>query len=69
MSFLALAASTTSKVPFYILGGLLVVWAISLAAYGLSRPDFPSSAGAQRGVIAVTLVFVVLAVGSAIATA
>jgi hypothetical protein len=65
MSVLLVAASEPSKVPFFILGGLLVVW----AAIGLSRPEFPNSAGGQRGVIAVSLVLIVLAIGAAIATA
>ncbi|MGA2011910.1 MAG: hypothetical protein ABSH51_15500 [Solirubrobacteraceae bacterium] len=69
MSVLLVAASEPSKVPFFILGGLLVVWAVALAAIGLSRPEFPNSAGGQRGVIAVSLVLIVLAIGAAIATA
>jgi len=68
-SLLLLAAGETSKVPFYILGAVLVLWAVILAAIGLNRPDFPGNARGQRGVIALTLVFVVLAIGAAIATA
>jgi hypothetical protein len=63
-----LAASAPSKVPFYIAGLLLALWAVVLAGYGLSRPNFPSSVGGQRGVIAITLVLMVLAVGTAIGT-
>jgi hypothetical protein len=62
-------AAETSKVPFYILGGVLALWAVLLAGIGLNRPDFPFSVRGQRGVIAITLVFVVLAIGGAIATA
>ena len=68
-SLLLLAADTTSKVPFYILGAVLVVWAVILAGIGLSRPSFPGSARGERGVIALTAVFVVLALGAAILTA
>ena len=38
---LLIAAGEPSKVPFYIAGGLLVMWALSLAAVGLTRPAFP----------------------------
>ena len=41
MLTLILAASEPSKVPFYIAGGLLVVWALALAGAGLTRPAFP----------------------------
>ena len=67
-ALLLLAADTTSKVPFYILGGVLALWAVILAAIGLNRPGFPSGRG-ERGVIGLTLVLVVLAIGAAIATA
>jgi hypothetical protein len=67
-SLLLLAASESSKTPFYILGAVLVVWAVVLAGIGLNRPDFPGSARGQRGVISVTVVLVVLAIGAAILT-
>ena len=54
MSLLLLSAAATSKVPFYILGGLLVAWALVLAGIGLSRPDFPYNDRGARGVMAVT---------------
>jgi hypothetical protein len=69
MPVLLLAAAAPSKVPFFILGGLLVVWAVALAALGLSRPGFPASAGGGRAVMAISFVMIVLAIGSAIATA
>ena len=68
MSTLLLAADTTSKVPFYILGGALALWAVILAGIGLSRPEFPGGAGGERGVIGLTVVMVVLAIGAAIVT-
>lgn len=67
-SLLLLAADTTSKVPFYILGAALALWAVILAGIGLSRPSFPGGAQGQRGVIALTAVLVVLAIGAAILT-
>jgi hypothetical protein len=69
MRELLLGAAEPSKVPFYILGALLVVWAVVLAGVGLSRPDFPYSARGARGVIGLSLVMIVLAIGAAIATA
>jgi len=68
MTLLLPFAAETSKVPFFICGGLLALWAVVLAYIGLQRPDFPGSVRGQRGVIAITLVFVVLAIGTAIAT-
>jgi hypothetical protein len=67
-AFLVLAAET-SKTSFYILGGVLALWAVILAGLGLSRPDFPGSDGGARGVIGLTLVMVILAIGAAILTA
>jgi hypothetical protein len=68
MSLLLLAASEPSKVPFFICGGALAVWAVVLAGIGLSRPEFPNNAGGQRGVIAISFVLIVVAISSAILT-
>ena len=62
------AASAPSKVPVFISGGALAVYAVILSTIGIQRPDFPSNARGQRGVIALTAVFAVLAVGAAILT-
>ncbi|MGH2895814.1 MAG: hypothetical protein ACRDPM_21445 [Solirubrobacteraceae bacterium] len=62
------AADEPSKTPFLILGGVLAVYAVILATLGIQRPDFPSNMGGQRGVIALTAVIVVLALGAAIIT-
>jgi hypothetical protein len=67
-SLLLLAADETSKVPFYILGAVLVVWALILALIGLNRPEFPGNKQGERGVIALTLVLAILAIGAAILT-
>ena len=58
-----------SKLPFYVLGGLAACWAIVLFAIGMRSPSFPGSAGAQRGVITVSVVLVVAAMASAVLTA
>ena len=55
------------KAPFYIAGILLAAWAVVLSAYGLSKPDFPS-AGAARGVYAITTVLVGAALVTAVIT-
>jgi hypothetical protein len=63
-----LAAATVSKVPFYIAGGVLALWAVVLATIGLNRPDFPYSIRGQRGVITISLVLVVVAIAMAVHT-
>jgi hypothetical protein len=62
------AADEPSKAPFLIIGGALALYAVILATLGIQRPDFPSNMGGQRGVIALTAVIVVLAIGAAILT-
>jgi len=62
-------AAEKSKVPFYIAGGVLVVWALTLSlGIGMRRPDFPSSLAGQRAIMAVTAVLVVGAVSTAVLT-
>ena len=63
-----LITAATSKVPFYILGAVLVVWAVALAGIGLQRPDFPYDMRGQRAVIGLTVVLIALAIGAAIVT-
>jgi hypothetical protein len=68
VSVLHLAASESSKVPFYIAGLLLAAWAVVLSVAGLRRPSFPGNERGQRGVIAISLVLMLLAVAMAIVT-
>jgi hypothetical protein len=68
VSALLLAASGTSKVPFFLAGGALAAWAVILAAIGLNRPDFPGDRRGQRTVIGITLTLMVIAIAMAIAT-
>jgi hypothetical protein len=65
---LLLAAGEPSKVPFYIAGGLLVVWALALAGVGLTRPAFPNNERGARGVMLVTAVLMVLTMAIAVIT-
>ncbi|MGZ4165248.1 MAG: hypothetical protein ACXVR1_08485 [Solirubrobacteraceae bacterium] len=68
MSPLLITAAETSKTPFFLIGGALAVYAVILATIGIQRPGFPFNARGQRGVIVVTAVMVVLAIGAAILT-
>ena len=67
LNLLAVAADT-SKVPFYIGGLLLAVWAVVLSAVGLTRPEFPYDARGQRAVMVISLVLMVVALATAILT-
>jgi uncharacterized membrane protein YuzA (DUF378 family) len=62
------AEEETSKTAFYILGGVAAVWAIVLFAVGMRSTSFPGSAGAQRGVIAISVLVVIGAMASAVLT-
>jgi plastocyanin len=58
-----------SKVPFYIAGGILVVWAMTLSLLlGLRKPDFPGNLVGQRVVGAISAVLVLAAVSTAVIT-
>ena len=62
------AEEEPSKTPFYILGAAAAVWAIVLFAAGMRSPTFPGTPGAQRGVIAISVLVVVGAMASAVLT-
>ena len=58
-----------SKALFYICGGLLAVWALVVSAIGIKAHEtFPSSQGATRGVMGISVVLVLFAMASAIIT-
>jgi hypothetical protein len=63
-----IAAAEPSKVPFYLAGGVLALWAVVLAGIGLTRPSFPYSDRGARGVIAVSFALVVIAIAMAVVT-
>lgn len=56
----------TSKTPFYIGGGVFVIWALVVATIGLRNPTFPGNARGQRAVMAISLVLAVIAMGLAV---
>lgn len=65
-----IVAAEKSKVPFYIAGGLLAVWAMVLSlGLGLRRASFPGSVMGERGVIAISVVLVLGAISTAVVTA
>jgi hypothetical protein len=64
------AGEESSKTAFYVLGGVLALWAVVVSAIGIARhDDFPSSDGAARGVMGITVVLVAAAMASAVITA
>ena len=62
------AAAEPSKVPFYIAGGVLAIWAVALAWIGLTRPSFPFHIRGERGVIAISLLLALVAIAMAVVT-
>ncbi|MEA2348925.1 MAG: hypothetical protein QOG62_2712 [Thermoleophilaceae bacterium] len=54
---------------FHICGVVLACWAIIVTVLGMTRPDFPKTPGAFRGVVAISITLVALAIGSGIFTA
>jgi plastocyanin len=62
-------AAEKSKVPFYVAGGALALWAVIVSmALGMRKPAFPGGLGGQRTVIAITAVLVAGAVSTAVLT-
>jgi hypothetical protein len=64
-----LFAADTSKVPWFIAGGVLAVYAVVLAYVGLNRPDFPYNGRGERAVIALSTLLAAIAVAMAIISA
>jgi len=54
---------------FHILGGLLAVWALVVSFLGITRENWPNSKGTERAVAAISVVLVLLAIGSGVITA
>jgi hypothetical protein len=65
---LILAAEEPSKVPFYIAGGVLAVYAVVLAGIGLARPAFPGNERGARAVMGVSFVLVAVTIAMAVIT-
>jgi len=50
-----------SEAPFFIAGAILVAFSILISVFGFKQPDFPGTASAARGVMAVSVALVVAA--------
>jgi hypothetical protein len=73
-ALLVLAAETAehaepSKVPFYVAGGALALWAVVLSAVGIRSQSFPGGDSGARGVMTVSVLLVVAAMATSIITA
>jgi hypothetical protein len=67
--FAATEGHESSKALFYIVGGLLAVFAVLISALGLKRiGSFPSSTGQARGVIGLAGLLVLATVAATIIT-
>ncbi len=53
---------------FHVCGGLFALWAVIVSFVGITREEFPASAGAQRAVAVVSVLLAVATIGSAIYT-
>jgi plastocyanin len=63
-------AAEKSKVPFYIAGGLVVVWALGISLLvGIRKPDVPRDSHGQWAISIVTIVLVLGATSTAVITA
>ena len=47
-----------SETPFFVVGGVLVAFAIAISVIGMKKPDFPASGSAARGVMALSAALV-----------
>ena len=61
-------AAAPSKLPFYIAGGLLAVWAVLLAGWGITHAEFPGSEGRGRLVMLTSFVLVAATITAAVLT-
>jgi hypothetical protein len=66
---LAAVEEHTSKTPFYIAGGALVVFAVIIAAVGTRGAEtFPATKGARNGICLLAAVLVAAAMATAVIT-
>ncbi|MGH2948299.1 MAG: hypothetical protein ACRDPC_18935 [Solirubrobacteraceae bacterium] len=63
------AEEETSKVPFYILGGVLAAFAVVIAAIGIrGHETFPPTKGGARAVMGLAALLVVATMAAAVLT-
>jgi hypothetical protein len=69
LTFAATEGEESSKTAFYALGGLLVVFALAVAAIGISRHEtWPGSRRTARGVMGLAALLVAAVLASAVLT-
>ncbi len=68
MLAVVLAAAEPSKVPWFIAGGVLALYAVVLATIGLKRPRFPYNKRGERAVIVFSVALMAVAIAMAIIT-
>jgi plastocyanin len=61
-------ATASSKLPYYIAGGLLAAWAVLLAAWGISHAEFPGSPTRARLVMLTSFLLVAATMTAAVVT-
>jgi len=54
--------------PYYVCGITLAVWAVLVSFLGITRENFPGTAGAQRIVGAISILLALATIGTAIYT-
>jgi hypothetical protein len=70
VSLAAAEQEESSKTLFYVLGGVLVAWALLVSAVGIKRHEtFPPSPEATRAVMGISVLLVLCAMASAVITA
>jgi hypothetical protein len=67
-ALLAAVEAAPSKTPFYIAGAVLVLFALCVSAVGVRSETFPPSRGARTGLMALTVILVAAAMGTAVLT-
>jgi hypothetical protein len=58
----------SSKTLFYIAGGLLALWAVTVSALGISRHENWPAEGASRAITGVSVVLVAFTMAAAVIT-
>ncbi len=67
-STLLIAAVERSKVPFFVAGAVLVVWALASAAVGTRRSSFPGKRAGLAAYLTATVALVLTTMGLAVVT-
>jgi plastocyanin len=62
------AAAAPSKVPFYVVGGMLALWAVLLGLWGISHHEFPGSSRRAHLVMLGTFVLMLGTMATAVVT-